>query len=88
VTTLAGRVAGFANGIGANASFREPHAVALDSNGNVFVADCDNHRIRNVTPGGVVGTLAGGAAGYADGTGTGAKFNCPRGMAVASGGNV
>jgi DNA-binding beta-propeller fold protein YncE len=90
VTTLAGSgSATFADGTGAGASFYSPKDVALDSSGNVIVADASNHRIRKVTPGGVVSTLAGSGSGtFADGTGAGASFNGPSGVAVDSSGNV
>jgi subtilisin family serine protease len=90
LTVLAGSgTAGFADGIGTNASFHSPAGVALDSAGNVYVADQENHRIRKITPAGVVSTLAGsGTAGFADGTGTSASFNIPTGVAVAVGGDV
>jgi serine/threonine-protein kinase len=86
VRTLAGSGAGsFADGI--NATFNYPAGVAVDAVGNVFVADQNNQRIRKVTPGGVVSTLAGsGARSFADGTGTSAAFNNPWGMAIDASG--
>src|SRR3954467_3060832 len=60
VSTLAGSGAfGAADGAGGTASFRSPRGVAVDAAGNVFVADTQNHTIRQVTPGGVVSTVAG-----------------------------
>ena len=92
VTTLAGLAgtSGSADGTGTNARFYYPCGVAVDSAGNVYVADTDNHTIRKVTPAGVVTTLAGlaGSYGSADGTGTDARFNHPYGVAVDSAGNV
>lgn len=79
----------FTNGQLAKASFKSSEDVAVDSTGNLLVADTGNHAIRKVTPAGVVSTLAGsGASGFADGTGTAATFNSPRGIAIDSNGNV
>ena len=70
--------------------FGVPQGAAVDSAGNVYIADTFNHTIRRITPGGVVTTLAGlaGNVGNADGTGSAARFNSPRGVAVDSGGTV
>jgi sugar lactone lactonase YvrE len=92
VTTLAGRVgrSGSADGTGVAARFRSPRGVAVDSAGNVYVADTDNHTIRKVSPDGVVITLAGSAGrhGSVNGTGGRARFYEPGGVAVDSVGNV
>src|SRR5215203_2286706 len=59
---------GFADGRGAAAQFHDPVAVAVDRAGNVYVADRNNHRVRKISPDGVVTTLAGtGQAGYTNG---------------------
>lgn len=89
VSTLAGSVlAGAEDGTGASASFFSPFGVAVDGDGNVFVADADNHLLRMVTPKGVVSTLAGqpGVAGRADGRGAAAQFSRPFGVAVGADG--
>jgi len=92
VTTLAGAPgqAGSADGVGADARFFEPAAVAADTAGNVYVADKSNHTVRKVTPEGVVSTLAGlaGTYGSADGMGADARFFGPEGVAIDAAGNV
>lgn len=92
VTTIAGTagVTGAADGIGAAASFSGAQGIAVDANGNVYVADTDSHTVRKITAAGVVTTLAGaaGAMGNADGVGAAARFNTPKGMAADAAGNV
>jgi sugar lactone lactonase YvrE/Leucine-rich repeat (LRR) protein len=91
VTTFAGSgVAGFANNTGILAQFSSPSGVACDAAGNVFIADEGNHCIRMITPGGVVTTLAGlgGTSGFADGTGTVARFNNPARLCIDAAGNL
>jgi sugar lactone lactonase YvrE len=94
ITTIAGTgVAGFSGdtGQGTAAQLRFPRGVAVDSAGNVYIADADNHRIRKVTPGGVITTFAGtGVAGFSGDTGqaTAAQLSTPYGVAVDAAGNV
>ena len=76
---------GFLDGQGTAASFYYPHHLALDSQGNVLVAAWGDQRVRKITPGGLVSTIAGsGNQTYADGIGTSASFNYPTGICVDS----
>src|SRR5215213_4187552 len=89
VTTLAGGSEGFADGAGTSASFNTPSALALGPDGNLYVADTGNNRIRKITPAGTVSTVAGnGSAGYVDGPAAQAQFNGPIGLAVSKGGDI
>ena len=89
-TLLAGssRLAGATDAQGTNARFNSPGAIALDSAGNLVVADTGNHSIRRIAPDGTVTTLAGspGLPGSADGLGALARFNAPNGLAVIGSG--
>ncbi len=91
-TTFAGvpYAVGNVDGTGPAAQFNQPYGTAVDTNGNVYVADLGNDTIRKITPAGVVTTLAGspGVAGSANGTGSAARFNTPVGIAVDTSGNV
>lgn len=93
VSTIAGSAAdvgGTADGTGVNARFNGPTGITIDPAGNLYVADYRNHTIRKVTSGGVVTTLAGvpASGGFVNGTGSGARFNGPFGVAADSAGNV
>jgi len=88
VSTLAGQVGGpgAVDATGGAARFNGPNSVAVDSSGNVYVADETANTVRKITPVGGVTTLAGlaGIAGSADGTGSAARFNRPEGVTVDS----
>jgi len=68
-----------------------PIGVGVDGKGNVYIADSENHRIRMVTPRGIITTVAGnGTAGYSGdgGPATGAQLNRPWAIAVDSAGDI
>lgn len=90
VTTFAGSgTADSVEGAGTAASFNIPIGLALDGSGNLYVADQANHRIRKITPSGMVSTLAGsGLPGHVDDTGRAARFRAPRGVTVGSDGSI
>jgi sugar lactone lactonase YvrE len=92
VTTFAGSpgMPGAIDAAGGDARFNHPSGVAVDSQGNVMVADKGNFTIRRVTTNGVVTTLAGlaGYYGRMDGTRSVARFYDPSGVSVDAAGNV
>jgi hypothetical protein len=94
VSTWAGsaRMANFADGTGSAARFNEPTGLAVDGSGNVYIGDSYNHAIRKVIPAGqegTVSTLAGSTTpGFANGTGSAARFTYPTGVTVDDSGNL
>lgn len=90
VTILAGKKTdGNTDGVGNLASFSYPSAVTVDVNGNVFVADELNKKIRKISATGIVTTLAGtGIGGSIDGAAKLATFYGPHGIAVDNTGNI
>ncbi len=91
VTTIAGLAGnpGFVDGTGASARFDHPTALALDSLGNLYVADRGNHAIRRIAPSGFVSTVIGtGASGHRNGAGPSAQLNTPSGVALDSAGRL
>jgi len=92
VSTLAGSptMVGATDGTGSAARFANPEGIAVDSKGNLFVADTLNQTIREVSPSGVVTTVAGlaGTIGSADGGPGTAVFNYPAGVAIDASDNL
>ena len=81
VTTIAGSgVAGSSDGQGTAAQFNNPYGISIDTYGALYIADYGNSRVRLITPTYAVTTMAGSSAGFADGVGTSAQFNAPRGV--------
>ena len=93
ITTIAGTgVAGFSgdNGAAASAQLSNPTALALDSSGNLFIADTDNHRIRKIS-GTTITTVAGNGEQAFSGDGasaTAAGIDSPNGVAVDAAGKI
>lgn len=92
VSTFVGQSpeSGDVDATGNDARLDHPTGVAVDSAGNVYVAEFIGNTIRKITPDGVVTTLAGLAEtpGNTDGTGSAARFNGPYGIAVDAAGNL
>src|SRR5438477_7893855 len=77
------------NGPATSAQLANAHGIAIDRQGNLYIADTDNHRIRKITPAGAICTLAG--IGHAGAAGDGgpanlALRNSPYGLPVDAGG--
>ena len=94
IYTLAGTgVAGYSGdgGPATAAQVNFPGGMCLDSAANLYIADYRNHRVRKVTPAGVITTVAGtGVAGFSGdgGPATSAQFNYPYGMTFDRAGNL
>jgi hypothetical protein len=89
-------IAGLADGMRTTARFNEPSGLDIDAAGNLYVADACNHRIRKISPAGLVTSVAGsGPAGCGNGaysgdggSALGARLNTPRDVAVDRAGNL
>ncbi len=92
VTTFAGKAsaAGSGDGAASAALFDAPAQIATDAAGDLFVADTGNSTIRQISPLGIVTTLAGsaGVTGNADGPGVGARFDLPQGLCYDGAANL
>ena len=94
ITIVAGGLGGGFDGDGGPATaaqLGEPTGVATDSQGNLFIADRDNNRIRKVSPDGTITTVAGTGdygAGGDGGPATAAQLNFPTDVAVDSQGTL
>ncbi|MCB9265016.1 MAG: hypothetical protein H6558_08325 [Lewinellaceae bacterium] len=90
VSTYAGAgIAGHADGPASEARFNNPINLCFDPEGNLYVSDFQNQRIRKITPGGEVSTIAGdGFVGYEDGPALQARFSYPRGICIDTEGNL
>ncbi len=90
VTTIAGNGnSGATDGSSNSATFKYPWAITVDLQGNLYVTDIGNSKIRKITASGIVSTIAGnGTTGSTDGIGSLASFNNPSGIAVDNANNI
>jgi uncharacterized protein (TIGR03437 family) len=93
ISTVAGTGAYGYSGDGgpaAKAALRYPNGVTVDASGDLFIADTFNNRIREITPGGIISTVAGSANGYSGdgGLATSAELDSPTDVVVDTAGNL
>jgi sugar lactone lactonase YvrE len=89
LSLFAGGPSGLADGPGTNAQFSVLAGLAMDGDGNMYVADAGNNAIRKIAPSGDVTTVAGsGPSGSANGQGAAARFYSPVSVAVGPSGNI
>lgn len=90
VSTIAGTGSyGAVDGPGETATFRYPDGAVVDSQGNIFITDQGNSKIRKIVPDGTVSTFAGtGVGGFQDGEAANAQFYYPAAMDIDSGNNL
>src|SRR6185312_7534851 len=94
IRTIAGTTAGFSGdgGEAVSAQLRLPTALAIDTGGNLYIADTGNHRVRRINPAtGTITTVAGdGRQGFSGdgGPAIAASIDSPGGLAIDAGGNL
>src|SRR5690606_30482452 len=88
VSTLAGSTYGYADGPGSNAQLAYIERITVDTQGKLFVTDLFNHKIRKITPDGMVSTVAGSNQGFSNGTTANAQFDSPMGITIDNQGNL
>jgi sugar lactone lactonase YvrE len=96
VTTIAGVPGewGYVDGPAATAMFDSPMGIDVDNNGNIIIAEYMNHRIRMITPSGIVSTIAGSGplaydgGGHKDGAALESILTMPRDVVVADNGDI
>ncbi|WP_396189162.1 putative Ig domain-containing protein [Flavobacterium sp.] len=89
VSTYAGTgISGNTDGAALSAQFSSPESIVIDSQGNKFICEGPNHRIRKITVDGTVSTFAGSTIGDLDGIGTEAKFRFPYSITIDTDDNI
>ena len=88
-TVAGGAVHGFTPGNPYEVRFSDPFGIASTPDGTIYVADgVGAHRIYRISPERIVSVLAGSHRGFADGSGSFARFNTPSGLAVDAHGTI
>ena len=87
IVTVAGGFLGD-GGAATNAALNSPYGVAVDSSGNLYIADQNNNRIRKVTASGIISTVAGGGYFGDGGSATNAALSLPTSVALDNSGNL
>src|SRR5271157_3422482 len=91
LTTVAGSDQVGDGGQAVAAQLEQPEGIVVDRAGNLYIADAANHRVRKVTPAGVISTVAGnGHQGFSgdNGPASAAQLNQPYGLALDVAGNL
>ncbi len=88
VTTFAGSTAGDVDGVGTAAKFSFIEGIAIDLQGNLYVSDTGNHKIKKILPSGKVISLNSGLSGDLDGSGASSKIKYPKGLCVTNDGKT
>jgi sugar lactone lactonase YvrE len=94
VTTIAGTGVGGSGGDGGPATAAQlssPSALAMDTGGNLYFCDTNNHKVRRIDPGGTITTVAGNGSPWGLGDGgpaTAASLSTPQGVVVDGAGNL
>lgn len=88
VSTIAGGVQGYADDNSVDAKFDYPYGLVTDYNGNIFISDLNNNKIRKLLTSGDVITVAGSTEGSNDGNKTDSQFFLPTGMCMDSIGSI
>jgi len=97
VTTIAGTgVSGYNDGPADEAQFNYPRGICVDDAGNIYIGDSWNHRVRKITPAGMVSTWAGGGSSigvqsvgdYVDASDTAARFYTPCELSIDQFNNI
>ncbi|MGH9631691.1 MAG: hypothetical protein ACRD7E_25575, partial [Bryobacteraceae bacterium] len=91
ISTVAGGTFAGDGGAATSAILVQPEGIAVDARGNVYVADAGDHRVRRISPDGIIRTIAGdGTAGFRGDGGPAeqSQLSAPYGLCLDSAGNL